>query len=677
MTRHSLIAIVFMLILSIGAGADIHLGDEGRQTDSAVQKEEVTGMLTARFSTGFLLDNMLPSDSWKPFPPASDRTAWEALGRYPINTERKTFLVERAEAMLGRPWPALPATLYMEYARTGNRSHYQDPYFERRTNLSVLVLAECIEHRGRFLDEIANGLWAISEEATWCVPAHATRYRDDVLHRQDIEGVDLFACETAMTLAMTRYILRDELEDLSRALCDRVRREVLRRVVEPVEAGDEFGRSRWLDGHNNWSPWCASNILGAGMLLIEDQQRLAALTHRLMAVIDRFINGYGDDGGCDEGPGYWNEAGGAMLIFFELLDSRTDGAIAEVYTDPKIAAMGRYIARARLTGPWFANFADAGPRSNPDPAKAYRYGERIGSEPMKNMAMLGMRNWRVDGRIDPPIRISRVSRPLLGALMELFWIPPEAKPTLLPREPEVWLPDLEVLFAHESAISDEKGLALAAKGGHNAENHNHNDVGHFILFLDGQPGIIDIGAETYTAKTFSKERYDIWCLRASGHNMPVVNGVEQAAGRTHRATQVAFRKTDDAVHLAMNIEQAYPKEAGLESLRREFEFVRRKPAMLRVRDTFELDDGPADIRTVMYAALPVEHLGPGRLAIGCRPRRLVLDYSPADMHAAVETVPLEDKKLRSSWGEQLYRISVEYRIEERAGSCEFRFHAEK
>ena len=34
--------------------------------------------------------------------------------------------------------------------------------------------------RSRFIDEIANGIWAITEEATWCLPAHATRLKGDV-----------------------------------------------------------------------------------------------------------------------------------------------------------------------------------------------------------------------------------------------------------------------------------------------------------------------------------------------------------------------------------------------------------------------------------------------------------------------------------------------------------------
>jgi len=633
------------------------------------------GMLLQRYGRAFLLRKMVPTAAWKPFPPALDRAAWEELQRQGLNLQRKSYLVSNAEVLLGKPWPALPATLYMEFARIGNRSHYEKPYFERRASLATLVLAECMERRGRFLDGIANGLWAITEEATWCVPAHASRLPKDVLHRQDLESVDLFAAETAMTLATTRYLLREELEALSPALCGRVRREVLRRVIEPVESGDSFGRSGWLDGRNNWSPWCASNVLGAAMFLLDSPERLADLAVRMMGVADRFIDGYGEDGGCDEGPGYWNEAGGALLVFLELLRSRTDGAI-DIYNQPKITAMGNFIVHAHIGGPWFLNFSDADAKTLPSPGKVYRFGERVKSEAMKNLALLAMRNWEPNGPVSPPIHISGTSRSLLGPLMEMFWIPADARPAARPLERTVWLPDLQMLVVRESADALGGGLYLAARGGHNAESHNHNDVGHFVVYLDNQPGIIDIGRETYTAKTFSNNRYDLWFTRGSAHNAPIVNGAEQVEGRERRATQVEFRARDSNDYLAMNLEQAYPAKAGLLRLRREIEFYRGAAAWARVHDEFKLANSSSQVQVPFYAALPVEKVQPGRLAINSKPRRLIIEYAPETLDVSVETVPLEDANLRGNWGPRLYRMLFELKNPGIAGSYEFRFRAE-
>jgi len=49
-----------------------------------------------------------------------------------------------------------------------------------------------------------------------------------------------------------------------------------------------------------------------------------------------------------------------------------------------------------------------------------------------------------------------------------------------------------------------QGLYLAAQAGNNGKSHNHNDVGNFIVYSEGMPAIIDVGVETYTAKTFTR-----------------------------------------------------------------------------------------------------------------------------------------------------------------------------
>jgi hypothetical protein len=672
-TTTAIAAIAILTFLMTGLQAGNSRAPLPRQNSPSTAKP--ASWLASRYSPEFLAQQIAARPNWRLFPAAEDRASWDALLAQPLNQQRKAFLVKAAEGYLGKSWPALPATLYMEYARTGNRSHFEQSYFMRRETLATLVLAECFEHRGRFLDEIANGLWAISEEATWCLPAHAARIQKDVLHRQDLESVDLFAAETAMTLATARYLLRREIEALSPALSDRIGREVLRRVVQPVELGAAFGSSWWLDGRNNWSPWCASNVLGAALLLIEDPQRLAGLAHRMMEVADRFIDNYGADGGCDEGPGYWNEAAGALVVLLELLHSRTGGAV-NIYDQAKIAAMGDFIVHARLAGPWFYSFSDADARTMPHPGKVYRFGERVNSDGMKGLALFAMRSWKLNGPAEPPLQMSGVSRALLGPLMEIFWIPSEAKPVPI-RVPTIsWLPDIQMLVARETSGEPQTGLLLAARGGHNAESHNHNDVGHFVIYLDGQPGIIDVGRETYTAQTFSGNRYDLWFTRGSAHNAPVVNGFEQKDGRDYQATRVEFKDQASSQRLSMNLEKAYPAEAGIDSLRRELDFIRGAKAQVQIKDSWTLSRGPSNMRYFFYAAAPVEQLQPGRLAVLGRQRRLIFEYDPPGLAVRWEPVTVADETLRRNWGDRLYRIVFEYQENRASGAIQFRFRGE-
>jgi len=102
----------------------------------------------------------------------------------------------------------------------------------------------------------------------------------------------------------------------------------------------------------------------------------------------------------------------------------------------------------------------------------------------------------------------------------------EAEPPYLR---DAFMDGIQVMTARERSGSD-LGLYLAAKGGHNSESHNHNDIGNFIVFANGQPMLIDAGVGTYTAATFGANRYSIWTMQSAYHNLPTVNGIMQQAG---------------------------------------------------------------------------------------------------------------------------------------------------
>lgn len=626
-------------------------------------------MLTERYSTQSLQNAFIPRSKWRPFPPASDREAWNGLSADPDTRERIESLIKAADSCLDELWPGLPATLYMQFAREGDRLGYETPYFERRARLGTLALAECLTGQGKYLAAIANALWSIMEETTWCIPAHADRLENDPLPHLQRESVDLFACETAATIAEIGYLLRSELQSLSSTLVERMENEALRRVIVPVETRDDF---HWLAGRggrfNNWTPWCSANVLNAAMYILDDNERLAALAGKLMTAVDKFIGVYGEDGGCDEGPRYWGVAAGALLLFLEHLHSRTDGK-ESIYDESKIRAMGEYITSVQLSGPWFVNFADASARVLPVPAIVYRYGERIGSDDMQALAIDALHGFPSSN--DTEAKPSRSRRHhIMSQLRDFWWLPPGAKPEEYFKKTVTWLPDIQVLIAREDERQG-KGLVLAAKGGHNRESHNHNDVGQFIIMLDGHPRLIDVGVESYSRKTFSPERYDIWCIRGNGHNVPVINGYEQAAGLEHRATNVEF--SDDGVQskLAMNLEDIFPGNAGVKRLHREL-LLDRSGSRIRVTDNLESHKKPVTASITLYACPPVDLISNDTLAVGPGPKRLILQAVPRiDMR--VETVPIEDRNLRSSWGDELARITLDYLFEDGIGEYTMNF----
>ena len=632
-----------------------------------VHSVEPPGMLSERYSEDFLREQLLPLQDWRPIPPASDRESWQQLLAAPLNRQRRNHLVKRAESLLGAPWPALPATLYMDFFRTGNVVNFTAPYSARRKNLAILVLAECFEYKGRFLDEIVNGLWLITEEASWCLPPHKPEKADFLPNNRDCEYPDLNACETAMLLAEETFLLGERLKRLSTALCDRVRREILRRVIAPVETRDNI---HWFRMTNNWVSWCCANTLGAAMYTFDDLDRMAGLARKLMKLMDRFLSHYGPDGGCGEGPSYWNMAAGSLLVFLEFLYSRTNGAV-DIYSERLIQNMGSYIVHSHLDGPWFANFADASARAFIRRAPTYRYGERVSSGEMKNLALLAARNWQEEAEAVP---LDDRERPE-DMIRELFWIPDDAEPVKSTRKKSVWLPDLQIMFARQSDVPGE-GLVLAAKAGHNGESHNHNDIGQFIIMLDGQPAIIDIGSETYTHKTFGPERYTIWWIRSSAHDVPCVDGYEQLPGKDHCATNVCYADNDGKRSLIMNLENAYPEQAGLSSFKREIVFSSTPTPCVTVADTFRMIDKSPEISFPLYSPATCEEVACGRIRIRCGRRNLLLESTP-ELKATVETIPVSDKKLKASWGESLTRVTLHYKSKAREGSYMLKFFAEE
>jgi hypothetical protein len=212
-----------------------------------------------------------------PFPPIGDRATWEEL-RARLGEDEVAARIARAEAAAAAPIPALPATLFLEFDRTGERACYQQPQSERRSNLATLVLAECLEDRGRFLDPILDLAWAICEESSWVLPAHQrilswplVRQIDRRRNRDadpwpmlpDVERpvIDLGVAGTALELAECDALVGTRLNP---GLGRRIRQEVDRRCFRPFLTRHDF---HWINssearGVNNWTAVCVCGVVG-------------------------------------------------------------------------------------------------------------------------------------------------------------------------------------------------------------------------------------------------------------------------------------------------------------------------------------------------------------------------------------------------------------------------------
>jgi hypothetical protein len=594
-------------------------------------------MLASAWSPESLRKVLLPRTQWHPYPTAAERGGWAAL---PAGMFDRA--VKGATDHLNTPYPPLPATLYLEYVRNGNRSHFEAVNQARRRQLVEAVLAECAEGKGRFNDSIADGVWTICEESTWVLPAHlSAQKRGSGLADPTEYVIDLFSAETAAMMAWIDYLVGPNLEKVNPLVRDRLRFELERRILVPYRERNDF----WWMGLeadrpvNNWNPWINSNCLTCILLLEKDEQRRAQGVYKVLESVDRFLDAYHDDGGCDEGPSYWGRAGASLFDNLELLDSASKGAI-NFYSKPLIREIGKYIYRAHVAGSWFVNFADAGAKLHPDGDLIYRYGKAIGDPDMQAFGALFGKTASAGGE-----SLGRA----LPAIFNAAEIQKAEAHAPLVRD--VWLPGVGVSAARVKAGSAD-GFYFAAQGGHNAESHNHNDVGNFIVFLDGEPVLIDVGVETYSAKTFSSRRYEIWTMQSAYHNLPTINGVQQAAGRRYEARNTAFKTDDSGAEFGLNIEAAYPADAGLDRWRRTIRLDRRGGSV-QVADSYALKAGSGRIELSLMCAKPVRVDG-SVLAVAGGVRIEV--SGPSAPEFKVEECPTTDARLRAVWGEKIYRV---------------------
>jgi hypothetical protein len=197
---------------------------------------------------------------------------------------------------------------------------------------------------------------------------------------------------------------------------------------------------------------------------------------------------------------------------------------------------------------------------------------------------------------------------------------------------------------------------LAAQGGHNGKSHNHNDVGNFLVYADGVPAIIDVGVETYTAKTFSPQRYDIWTMQSAYHNCPTIDGVMQSAGREFAATEVNYQADNRRAELRLNLAKAYPPGAHLAAWKRTLR-LDRVANTIEVVDDYQLAQAARVITLTLMTPCAAQVQSAGEITMPMPSGRPVhVAYDGRVLHASVEEIPIEDSLLRHSWGERLYRI---------------------
>ncbi len=547
-----------------------------------------------------------------------DRVAWEDVAKSLAYAD----VVARAGKLLAEPLPETTDELFEDHSRTGNRTRWQSVACQRRGRIGQFALAECVENKGRFLPALTEAVEAICAERTWVMPAHDGALKN---FRGESVDIDLGSAMLAWNVATADFMLGGRLDAKARRL---IRENVSRRILEPYLAMVAGNRKPnwWMNTTNNWNAVCLAGVTGSALSLVESPQERAVFIQAAEKYSANFLRGFTVDGYCSEGLDYWGYGFGHYVLLAETVHQATGGKV-DMLDLPGARMPAAFPWRIVITGGVSPAFADCGVYAKPSEPLVHfvrrRYG--FGADPADDKMLVSP-----DGSLYQAMMYSFANSATAA--------PPAERPAEGPGLRD-WFADAGVLVARPAGKTDCR-LGVALKGGHNAEHHNHNDVGSFVVVVGDKPVLADPGAEVYTERTFSSNRYDSKVLNSFGHPVPVVAGQLQQTGGEARGEVLSKTFADEADTLVLDLRSAY-RVAGLAKLERTFTYSRAGAGSLTVTDEVALESA-AKFETALVTFGEWQALDDGAMLIRDGKRAVRVEISTDAAGYTLDAVRIEE-----------------------------------
>lgn len=462
---------------------------------------------------------------------------------------------------------------YEEYFKSGSRKEFERKYFRLyRWRLMSSALLYYIYETEQYRDIMLETIWAVCNEYSWCLPNHSENETEE---SEIFDFIDLFAAETGQTMAEILHLMGDKIPP---RLARRMRFEIDRRIFKPFER-----RSFWWEkSPTNWAAVCAGSV---GMTyLYEKRQAFDSVKQRIYSAMDSFLSGFSDEGICFEGLSYWNYGFGYYIAFAALLYEMTEGREDLLHRE-KVEKIAHFQQKMFIGGS-VASFSDS--------SRDTIYQPGLTCYLAKTFKGIYIPEGATAEWADNCARFS-------SAVRNLLWF------------------DKAVPVSHENGwdymqtagwyFSRKERFAFAAKAGHNAEQHNQNDVGSFIIAAGGKQLLADYGCGEYTNQYFMRQtRYLDLCNSSRGHSVPEIDGIAQSDGREFSAENTAASETV----FSMDMEKAYahPK---LKHLKRSFDVGERG---VIICDSYTFDDEKEHNICERFVSLEEPEITPNGVKIG-------------------------------------------------------------
>lgn len=471
--------------------------------------------------------------------------------------------------------PQTNYTAYRMFRRFGERDSYQTPYFLKRAQLSTGALHLFLGQTA-WKDLVQDYLWNICEESNWVLPAHEDR------------PIDLFAAETGFLLAEVLLLLEDALDEEVR---HRVRVEIERRIFDPYLRF--YHLHDWYLHANNWNGVCNSSIAATFLLLEEEPARLKRALEIALIGLDAFLDtAFEEDGSSTEGVSYWQYGLMNFVALSEFLYALSDGVI-DLLASEKMKRIAAFPLKLQLSGSSFASFADCDEHVHFHPGMIARLAKRTGEEALLTLLA------------EPAALESDWRLPMM--MRDILWWDGARPATIQPTDS--WLPvgSTARLVTHPTS---NLPLVLSVKAGHNDEQHNHNDIGSFLLHVAGENVLTDPGRGLYSRDYFSARRYENIFANSYGHSVPRIDGALQGTGRAFSGELLVVSpegEKDASKSVALEFAAAYAC-SDLKSARRELRFSTEEAGAgtLWLRDTFTFAEQEHEVEEAFVTWLDCE-----------------------------------------------------------------------
>ncbi len=571
-------------------------------------------------------------------PSYENRSKWAFLQAY--LSERFIDLIRRESEL---PIPVLTASSFLTYQQTGDESTYKELYYKKRELFIHVILTECITFSKKHMESIIDYAYSILYEPCWHLPS-SNRSKEDQsilpLIQFDNFVIDTAATCTGSLLATFYYIFHDYFCTNYNSLNEAIVSIVTERIIDPFITWTLPDNDSIIDEYLVLQ--CKDILVCTLLLPIEESKRKTIIT-KIIPILNQFTEHFSKDGFVSEGITYYKIGVNNLFLSLRLLNPFTGGKAHKLCQTKKMQALANHIRMMHISENRYFSVGDLptiGPRCF---TTEYIIGKFIGSKDLCNFACYEFKNCIHTIKRHPRTFLDFFD--YLGSLLILEELL-EFSIDYSRLYKDIYYPSSGLFISRDSTY------AISVTAGSNHSPHNHNDVGNFTIYKNGEPLIIDIGyLGDYKDYDFVKT--------SQYHNVPIINNRFQRSGVTSHAKNVKVSLDRSAPSISMDIASTYSKKTKILSYLRTVTLMKEKG--IQIRDVYEYDLDAflsSTIQNTLISLSIVTNQEPclrdSILSIGTLGTLTLSNVT----YATIEEIEMPNDPSYSSWGNKIYHTAL-------------------